>query len=235
MSIGFGTIARIGHLYPSGGLCDFEVQLMAPDGVQFVTTRLPFRDTSIHSDKSIIDDLEQHAALLADAKVDLIALNCTAAGVVNGPEVINSRVRAATGIESVTTIEAVLAALETVNATRIGLLTPYRDEVVDAEIAFFAERGIDVMTHANQPTLTPFDQAMIDPDIWLRMASRLERGFDALLISCAGIRTSGIIERLERECRVPVVTSNVALLWYCLRRLDVRGRSAGFGSLLCQV
>ena len=33
MSLGFGTTARIGQLYPSGGLCDYEPQLMAPAGV----------------------------------------------------------------------------------------------------------------------------------------------------------------------------------------------------------
>jgi maleate isomerase len=232
MSIGFGDIARIGHLYPSGGLCDFEIQLMAPEGVQFVTTRLPFRDTSIHSDKSIVDDLEQHAALLADARVDLIALNCTAAGVVNGPDMINSRIAAATGIDSVTTIEAVLAALRAINATRIALLTPYRDDVMAAEVEFFEKHGINVVTQANQPTMTPFDQAMIEPDTWVHMASQLQADHDALLISCAGVRTSTVIERIEQRLDVPVITSNAALLWYCLEHLSISARPRDFGRLL---
>jgi len=235
MSIGFGNIARIGHLYPSGGLCDFEIQLMAPEGVQFVTTRLPFRDTSIHSDKSIADELEQHAALLADACVDLIALNCTAAGVANGPDVINSRIEAATGIGSVTTIEAVLAALNAVDAVRIGLLTPYREEVVTAEIAFLRQRGIDVITHAHRPAMTPFEQAMIDPETWLHMAMELQPGFDVLLISCAGVRTSSVIEQIEQRFDVPVITSNAALLWYCLERLAIEARPNDFGQLLRDV
>ncbi|WP_406726860.1 hypothetical protein WJ438_22660 [Streptomyces sp. GD-15H] len=78
MSLGFGHLARIGHLYPSGGLCDYEIQLMAPDGVQFLTTRLPFRNTGIADDLGLVENLEQHARLLADADVDVIAVNCTA-------------------------------------------------------------------------------------------------------------------------------------------------------------
>lgn len=97
MSLGFGTAARIGHLYPSGGLCDYEIQLMAPPGVQFLTTRLPFTRTGLEADHEILADLETHARLLADAEVSLIAMNCTAAGMVAGPETVNGRIRDATG------------------------------------------------------------------------------------------------------------------------------------------
>lgn len=36
MTGGFGWRARIGQLYPAGGLADSEPQTMAPDGVLFV-------------------------------------------------------------------------------------------------------------------------------------------------------------------------------------------------------
>ncbi|REE07348.1 maleate isomerase [Paraburkholderia sp. BL27I4N3] len=232
MSDGFGDKARIGHLYPSGGLCDYEIQRMAPNGVQFLTTRLPFRDTSIESDKAIIANLEVHAALLADAKVDLIALNCTAAGVVCGSEQINRRIEASTGISAVNTIEAVLAGLAAVSARKIALLTPYRDEVVAAEIDYFASRGIEVTQSRGKPCATPFDQAMIAPRQWLNLAVTLRGNFDALLISCAGIRVSGVIEEIERNIGVPVIASNAALLWYCLSRLKLEDGPQSYGSLL---
>lgn len=234
MSIGFGTLARIGHLYPSGGLCDFEVQLMAPEGVQFVTTRLPFRDTSLESDTKIIDKLEYHAGLLADAKVDLIALNCTAAGVVNGPETIRQRITDATGIPAVTTIDAILAALDALSASRIALLTPYRQEVVLKEIEFLRGHEIEVVNHASLPCRTPTEQAAIAPESWLPLAAKLEGRFDALLISCAGIRVSSVIENLENAIGVPVVTSNAALLWHCLCRFGIAERPTGYGSLLAK-
>ncbi|OYD65423.1 UNVERIFIED_ORG: maleate isomerase [Burkholderia sp. CF145] len=235
MSIGFGELARIGHLYPSGGLCDFEIQLMAPPGVQSLTTRLPFRDTSIESDKTIVDDLEAHAALLADARVDLIALNCTAAGVVNGPESINARIEAATGIAAVTTIEAVLAACNALSVRTIGLLTPYREQVVMKEIEFFAGRGIEINEHLSIPCNTPFEQGMIAPGAWVELARQLRGRFDALLVSCAGIRVSPVIEEIERMLDVPVVTSNAALLWYCLSKLRISERPQGYGSLLASM
>ena len=142
MSLGFGNLARIGQLYPSGGLVDYEPQLMAPAGVQFLTTRLPFRSASLESDRRLADALEEHVQLLADAQVDLIVFNCTAASLVIGPQIINARIHAATGIRSITTIEAVLAALAAVGAKRIALVTPYMAEVVAEEVHFPDARRI---------------------------------------------------------------------------------------------
>ena len=94
MALEFGWRARIGQLYPSGGLCDHEPQLMAPAGVQFLTTRLGFRKARIEDDRALVNGIENHARLLADAEVDLIAFNCTAASLVVGPDEINRRIRA---------------------------------------------------------------------------------------------------------------------------------------------
>ncbi|KAA1003509.1 arylmalonate decarboxylase [Paraburkholderia panacisoli] len=232
MSIGFGHLARIGHLYPSGGLCDFEIQAMAPEGVQFLTTRLPFRDTSIESDRTLIDDIELHAQLLADAKVDLIATNCTAAGVVNGPEAINARVEAATNIAAVTTIEAVLAACDAVGARKLGLVTAYGPHVVAKEKTFLAERGFEVVAESSRACATPYEQGTLSPEVWLQIATSLPREFDALLISCAGIRVSSVIQSIEDGIGRPVIASNSALLWYCLKKLGVMSSSGGYGVLL---
>jgi len=98
MVLGFGWKARIGQLYPSGGLCDYEPQVMAPEGVQFLTTRLGFRKAGLEDDAAVARDLEPHAKLLADAQVQLVAFNCTAASLVAGPDVINRRITDATGI-----------------------------------------------------------------------------------------------------------------------------------------
>ena len=233
MSIGFGTLARIGHLYPSGGLCDYEIQRMAPDGVQFVTTRMPFRRTGLADDLALFDDLEAHSRLLADAEVDLIAVNCTAATMLAGPDVVNSRVRAATGIAATTTIEAVLEALAAAGIRRVALLTPYEEEVTAAEVAFLRAQGLEVAGTATLPCRTPVEQAERDPEVWRRLArDPALRQADGLLISCAGIRVAPVLADIEREFGRPVIASNQALLWRCLRMTGVQDRPAGFGALL---
>lgn len=233
MSLGFGHRGRIGHLYPSGGLCDYEIQLMAPEGIQLVTTRLPFPATGIEDDLRLVEDLESHARMLADAQVDIIALNCTAATLLAGPERLNRRITDATGIESVTTIEAVLAALAETAVRRVALVTPYPEEVAAAEIEYLRAHGIEVTADIGIPCATPVEQSMIDPARWRHLAESVERdNADAILLSCAGIRISGEIDVIERRTGLPVITSNQALLWHILRTLDVAPLPDRFGSLL---
>ncbi len=233
MSLGFGDLARIGHLYPSGGLCDYEIQSMAPEGVQFVTTRLPFRNTGTADDLRLVENLEEHARLLADADVDVIAVNCTAATLLAGPDRIRKRIHEATGIGAVTTIEAVLAALSAAGIRRPALLTPYPDEVVQAETEFLHARGIEVVARLGLPRDTPVGQAMIEPGRWLALASTLDPSvIDGVLLSCSGIRVAGELRRIEDRLGVPVVASNQALLWHLLRTLDIPARPDRYGSLL---
>jgi len=233
VSIGFGTVARVGHLYPSGGLCDYEIQLMAPEGVHFLTTRMPFRRTGVADDLALAEGLEVHAGLLADAAVDLIAFNCTAASMLLGPERVNERITAATGIASVTTIEAVLDALAHLGARRLLLLDPYPQEVEDAEVAHLAAAGFEVVARGGPACATPVEQGSLPPEEWRRIALETDpRGADTVLISCAGAQVATSIAEIERTVGVPVVASNQALLWQVLRLLGLPASSPGYGRLL---
>ena len=122
MTGGFGWRARIGQLYPAGGLADSEPQTMAPDGVLFVTTRLGFNRVGLEQSRGLVRDLEGPARLLADAEVQLILFNCTSASMAVGPEAIKTRITGATGLPATTTIEGVMAALAATGARRLGLL-----------------------------------------------------------------------------------------------------------------
>jgi maleate isomerase len=233
MSLGFGHRARIGHLYPSGGLCDFEIQSMAPEGVQFVTTRLPFKRTGLEDDSALVADVETHAGLLADAAVDLIAMNCTAASMAVGAATINQRIEAVTGIAATTTTDAVLDALSHVGAKRIALMTPYPRAVVEMEMAFLGTQGIEVVAERAFACTTPVQQGEIAPEVWLERALQLDlQGADALLISCAGIQLSPVLGEIEARLDKPVIASNAALLWKCLRALGLAERPTRYGRLL---
>ena len=232
MNPGIGTLARIGQLYPSGGLCDHEPQLMAPEGVRFVTTRVPFRQTSLEADRKFAEGLESHGQLLADAEVDLLAINCTAATLLAGPQVLRKRLLAATGLDSVTTIEAVIAGCRAQNMRRIGLLTPYPQEVIEVERKYFAGLGIEVVSSLSRPCTTPVEQGSLPSQTWLEMAQGFRgMALDGVLISCAGIQVAEVLATIETQLELPVVSSNQALVWMCLQRLRIDSEVRGFGSL----
>lgn len=233
MTGGFGWRARIGQLYPAGGLADSEPQTMAPDGVLFVTTRLGFGRVGLAHSLGLVRDLEGPARLLADAAVQLILFNCTSASMAVGPDAIKSRITGATGVPATTTIEGVMAALAATGARRLGLLTPYSEDVVEAETAFLGDSGYEVTMTGGRPCATPVEQGSLSPETWLDWAAPFASApIDALLISCAGIRVAPVLEAIEERVGVPVVTSNQAVVWHCLKLLGIVERPQGFGAIL---
>ena len=55
---------------------------------------------------------------------------------------------------------------------------------------------------------------------------------DALLVSCGGLRTLEILAPLEKETRVPVVSSLPHSLWAGMRLLGLKVKAPGYGRLL---
>lgn len=50
---------------------------------------------------------------------------------------------------------------------------------------------------------------------------------------CGGcFRTVGVVAEIERECGIPVVGTQQANMWNCLRMCGVNDRLEGFGTLL---
>ena len=64
------------------------------------------------------------------------------------------------------------------------------------------------------------------------LISGIAEGSEALFISCTGLRTSGLIDDLEKRLGRPVVTSNQALSWASLRAAGVADRVMGQGRLM---
>ncbi len=233
----YGWRARIGHLYPSGGITgEFELQRMAPEGVVFLTTRLNFPKADLEHDTQIAEYVEDAARLVAHARVDLIAFNCTVGSLIRGigyDQEISRRIHRVTGIPSTTTVTAVVEALQQLKVRKLVLITPYLREITDIEAAFLEENGFQVLaTHAEGKD-HPYDQAAIPPSHWYRVARSMRHlEADAYFISCAGIEVVEIIQAIEHDLLRPVVTSNQALLWHCLKLVGVHQPIRGFGTLL---
>jgi maleate isomerase len=233
MGGGFGWKARIGQLYPAGGLADSEPQTMAPEGVLFVTTRIGFAGVGLAHARGLVRDLETPARLLTDAAVQLILFNCTSASLDVGADVINRRIESATGLPATTTIEGVVDGLRATGARRLGLLTPYTPDVIEAETRFLAGEGFEVTAHSGEPCATPVEQGLLPPQRWIEWADGFRgKPIDALLVSCAGIRIAPALQTIEDRLGVPVIASNQAVVWQCLRKLGLPDRPQGFGALL---
>ena len=236
--IDYGTRARIGLMVPSGNaICEAELHAMLPPGVVALITRLELRGSSEAELSKMLDRLEEAAGLLADARPGLIGFHCTAVSTF-APEragEIPARMTRATGLPAVTTADAILAALEALGAKRILLVTPYIPAVHEREITFLAAHGCAVVGGDMMGINTNAEMAQIPPEAiaaQARGAARAAPGADACFISCTAIRSAGVIEALETEIGMPVITSNQVMAWHVLRRLGLQDQPKGFGRLM---
>ncbi|MCP4327483.1 MAG: hypothetical protein GY791_03495 [Alphaproteobacteria bacterium] len=59
-------------------------------------------------------------------------------------------------------------------------------------------------------------------------------GAEAIFLSCGGIRSLEVAEEVERLTGKPVITSNQAQFWSCLRRAGIGDSIHGFGQIFSQ-
>jgi maleate isomerase len=236
--IDYGARARIGLMVPSGNaICEAELHAMLPPGVVALITRLELRGSSEAELAKMLNRLEEASSLLADARPDILGFHCTAVSTFAPDRAaeIPARITKASALPAVTTADAILAALGALGAKRILLTTPYIAAVHEREIAFLAAHGCTVLGGDMMGINTNAEMAQIPPEAiaaQARDAARATPGADACFISCTAIRSAGVIEALEAELGMPVITSNQVMAWHVLRRLGLQDQPQGFGRLM---
>lgn len=151
------------------------------------------------------------------ADFSVIGYGCTSGTAQIGADHIANLVQASAKTDHVTQpVSALIAACRHLGIERLGFLSPYVQEVsahlVDtlarADIACPAfasfEEGCEtVVAHISQDST--YDAAL---------ALAAQGGIDALFLSCTNLRTLDIIDRLEAETGLPVLSSNQVLAWH---------------------
>jgi maleate cis-trans isomerase len=235
----YGWRARIGRISPSPETAGAEEwRRSLPEGVCLVETRTLIHDVTTEGLAEMIRQVERAALELASARVDVILQAGTAAAFFRGlghdADLIR-RITAATKIQATTTLTAVVDALRALRIERPAIATPYIPEM-DAMLAeVLKQSGFTVAALKGLGIRRSIDMGDLGPEAAYRLgreAVRAAGNADGVLISCGNFRTFEIIEPLERDSGLPVVTSNQAGLWRALRLAGIADRIGGLGRLL---
>lgn len=228
--------AQLGFILMSTDLaCEADVFAMAPEGVGVHITRLKTEDHTTN------ETLARHIEHMADAasrlqpdmKPDVICYGCTSGSIVNGEQRVFAEIRkGAPWAEPMCIATAVVDALHELNAKRIVVGTPYLDEVNAAEAIFLHDKGFDIVDIQGLNLQTGLEFGKVTPEFWKEFAIEIDdREADAIFLSCSGIRALEVIEEIEAATGKPVITSNQAQFWSCLRRAGITDEIRGFGQL----
>ena len=216
---------RIGVLYPSAGVTDRELWKLVPESISLHITRIPLEKPTTEEYAKMVDFVQNSLKLLTDAKVDIIAFCCTAGSLVGGREydrMIIDKINRATGLPATTTSTAIISALRFLNVNRFNIVSPYTAEFNEIEKEFFENAGFSVLNHKGLGLRDILQQYQTDPQRWYDLVKDMQSDeCEAYLLSCGGIRVVDIIEPLEKELGKPVISSNQALIWHCLKKMSM--------------
>lgn len=226
---------RIGLLVPSSNTTmEPEFYAMAPEGVTIHTARMNLTEVTPEGLFQMAEDVGRASKLLASADVNVIVYGCTTGSLVGGVEWEENLVEGITrktGIPALSTSGAVTQALEAVGGRKIGVATPYSEELNSLEKVFLEGHGFEVTSIRGLGLVDNLDIGVVEGETVEDLARRVSGGSDAVFISCTNLPTIDLIERLEDALGKPVVTSNQASMWAALRELGLGGVD-GFGELM---
>ncbi len=235
----YGQKGRIGLIVPSNNtVVEQEFRRLLPEGITSYATRMRNTQSDFADLEAMVSHAAKGASDLATAEVDVIAFACTAGSLLHGVD-WEQKLRAdleaaAGGIPCITTSSAVIEAFERLNMRRLVVATPYLDVLNRAEKAYFEARGFEVIEIRGLGIHRSVEIGRCYPESALDLALSLPYDqADGVFISCTNFRTIDILAELERKTGKPVVSSNQATLWGCLKRLPQPcGPIKGYGQLL---
>jgi len=234
-----GWRAKIGLIYmASSTVMEPEFYAMAPPGVSIHTARIHLPEASVEGLRSMMegDQVEEAAALLARAPLDVITFGGTSAtfleGLGNDLKVIKRIEGVSDGVPGSATSTAAVRALRKLDAKKVCFVGPYIEEVTQRGGQFFEQSGFEVTGAHGMGVRGDRDINAIDLERTYEFAKAVvEPDAQAVFISCTGLRTIGAIEALEKDLGRPVVTAIQATFWDALRLASVGATVSGFGEL----
>ena len=228
--------ARLGFILMSTDLAaEADFFAMAPEGVAVHITRLRTDDYTTN------ETLARHIEFMADAasriqpdtRPDVVSYSCTSGSIVIGEErVMAEIVRGAPWAKPMCIVTGVVDALRELDAGKIVVGTPYLDEINTAEAEYLAARGFEILDIQGLNLTTGIEFGCVTPAYWKEFALAIDQPeADAIFLSCGGIRALEVVTEIEQAAGKPVVTSNQAQFWSCLRRAGIDDRIEGFGQI----
>ena len=228
--------ARLGFILMSTDLAaEADFFDMAPAGVAVHVTRLQTDDYTTNETlaRHIEHMADAAARIQPDVRPEVISYSCTSGSIVIGERRVMDEIRrGAPWAQPMTLVTGVVDALRELGARRLVVGTPYLDEINLNEARFLHDKGFEVLDIQGLNLSTGIEFGRVTPGYWKRFALEIDRpDADAIFLSCGGIRALEVAAEIERAAGKPVITSNQAQMWSCLRRAGIGDRIEGFGRI----
>jgi maleate cis-trans isomerase len=217
--------ASIGLIIPSGNrLTEPQFNSYAPPGVGIHVTRLRMTGKFRKPLSELKRPLVEAAEALSDVKPGMIVFHCTANSMESGlahEKAIIEIIEQASGCPTITTAQAITQAFDRFGIKKLVLISPYVKATNQLEVNYLTETGYTVL-HELGLGLETHAYSTVTPQEWKNIVKENTRtDADGYFLSCTNTRMIEAVEDLEDDLDKPVINSNQATLWACLKKLGV--------------
>lgn len=234
-------VGRMGILTPSSNTalepitCAImrEIPEISVHFSRFTVTQIALDNNSTNQfdDNKMLDA----AALLADARVSVIGWSGTAASWLgfDVDERLCRKIYERTGVRATTSVLAMNEAFRAKGAKRVGLISPYVDDVQRKIIENYRDIGIEIIAEEHLNLSVNYEFGEVEESTLMDMARRIAtKSPDAMCIMCTNLRGAGLAGIIESELGIPLYDSISTVTWSGLRMLGIdTERVRGWGSL----
>ncbi len=199
--------------------------------------------TRIFNEKAITpDSLKAMEAGLKDATglilpglpLDVVAFACTSGAMTIGDARVAALVHEVQPEAACTSpMKAALAAFKALGLGSVAMITPYIESIDRAMRAYIEADGVAVplmgsFNESNDNTVGKMSPASVHAAARALGRSDL---VDGVFVSCSSLRVLEFAAELEAELGKPLVSSNTAMAWHCLRLAGIDDSLPRFGTL----
>ena len=237
---------RLGFITPHPVVdnAPYQFYRLAPPGVMLVLANLELGDYTAEAVERELPQFWRQLDALLRRKVDRVVLNGVPVSAALGRARVLALIDEATaraGVPVDTDLEALLAAMQHLNVTRVALATRWHESLNQAVARYLGHVGIDVVGIQASGRSMVENEAISDEE-GMRLAVELGREVLAAAPEAQGLLLPGgrwisipAIPLLEAEFGKPVFLNLKAALWAALRGAEQRRPVEGWGSLLASL
>lgn len=235
----YGWRTRIGIIAPANNaVIEPELNRRLPEGVALLATKLlgSTQEMGESNIQAMEATTERAVRMLDVAEVDTLIYACMGTALVKGVDWSDRLVRemsALTRARVLTAAQLTMAGLRRLGVKRVALATPYPELLQPKVKPYFEAHGFEVTSERHLGIANVRQVGTFGPEVAARLARSLDRSHaQGVCILATDFRTLEVLEGLERDLRLPVISTNQAILWGAMRAAGLNDVVEGCGSLL---
>jgi maleate isomerase len=212
-----------------------DVFATTPSGVGVHFTRIPMSNQVTAETLGAMepDIFDAAKLLLPQGNLKVLCYTCNSGVMVIGEQKVMDILQKANSEARPTTVmTGVIRALNALEARRIMVVTPYVESVNVHVRRFLGERGFDIAALHSMGIEDNSDIDRMEPEFIREYVRGLYvSNVDAVALICGAMRAMDVVGALEKDLGLPVIASNQAMMWDCLRLCGVDDDFPAYGRI----